>query len=242
MKKKYIYGFILIFIFWSFLHYIMNSPTIPSFFDVIKSLFLAIKEEKFLINLLSTLKIVFIGIIVSSFFGITFGVFIHRFKICRNTLEPFIMILKNIPPITLFPILLIIFGIKDISRIMIIIWVSLPPIMISMIDGLKNVDKEIVEASSLETTENNILFFVKMPLSLKSLFIGIKSGIGAGFCAIVTAEMLGANKGIGYMILYSTNTYKYSFTYAYIIIVVLIGLFFDLVFNIIIKILNWRYY
>lgn len=53
---------------------------------------------------------------------------------------------------------------------------------------------------------------------------GLKIGVGTVFITIVVAEMLGANSGLGYMILWSTNVFKYDYTYAYILIVAFIGL------------------
>lgn len=242
MKKvRYLFSIVIISLVWTMLFVLFKTPTIPRIDKVFISLINAFKDKKFLINLFSTLKIVFWGTIISVSIGFGLGILINMFSICKLLLEPTILLIRNVPPITLFPIILIMFGIKDISRIIIIVWVAMPPIMIATIDGLKNVNHEIVEACSLEANKWQTLLYVKIPMSLPNLFIGLKSSVGAGFCAIVTAEMLGANKGIGYMILYSTNTYKYSFTYAYILIVVLLGFIFDLIFNLIIKILSGRF-
>lgn len=64
---------------------------------------------------------------------------------------------------------------------------------------------------------------------------GVKIAIGSGFVAVVVAEMLGASSGLGYMVMWSTNAFKYSETYAYIIIIALTGAVFNYIMSAIIN-------
>ena len=82
----------------------------------------------------------------------------------------------------------------------------------------------IIEAAqSAGANKWQIMRLIKFPLAIPEILNGIKIGMGSGFVAIVVAEMLGASKGLGFMVLWSTNAFNYNETYAYIIIIALVG-------------------
>lgn len=154
----------------------------------------------------------------------------------RYIFNPLVELFRNVPSITLFPILLVIYGIGDFSRIFVIFWTAYPSILLSTLYGLRTIDKAVIEAAKIEgANEWQIMRYVKIPLAFSEVLNGTKIGIGSGFVAIVVAEMLGASKGLGYMVLWSTNSFKYAETYAYIIIIALVGLLFNSLMSLIIK-------
>lgn len=218
-------GMLLFISLWQLLVHVKQDPTLISVDKIFSSFINIIISEKFLINLLSTLKIIAIGIAISIIVGISLGVIMDLNIYIRNTMSPMIEIFRNIPSITLFPILLVALGIGDISRIFVIFWTSCPSILLSALYSLRNINIECIEAGrECGATETQIMFQIKLPLAFPNILNGIKIGIGSGFVAIVVAEMLGATKGIGYMVLWTTNAFKYSETYAYIIIIGLLGM------------------
>jgi NitT/TauT family transport system permease protein len=151
--------------------------------------------------------------------------------------------MRGIPAIALFPLILAVLGIVDSSRIAVIIWTAFPPVFISTVYGMQSVDKDVIGAASLDGANRiNIAVRVKIPMALCEIMNGIKIAIGTGFISVVTAEMLGANKGIGYMILWSTNAFKYSEVYAYIFVVAVMGFIMSLAMETLTKILEKRIY
>ena len=93
-------------------------------------------------------------------------------------------------------------------------------------------------ASSLDCGKLKQFFYIKYPLSLKGVFNGLQIGVGNGFVAVIVAEMLGASKGVGYMVLWATNAFQYSKAYAYILIIIILGGLFNFVINVITKKIN----
>lgn len=236
---NYFIGISLFLIFWSILSYLMDNPVIPSLDKILKSFFNVFTDRKFINNLTSTLKIVAIGIGISIVVGIIIGMINDLYKNFKEIIEPIFESLRSVPAITLFPLILCLFGIGDISRIAIIVWTAIPPIILSTTHGLQEVDKLYVEAAKVfGANRMQIMLKVKFPIALPETLNGIKIGIGTGFISVVTAEMLGASSGIGYMILWSTNSFKYSDVYAYIIIVAILGLTFNGIMSIIINIIR----
>ena len=221
---------------WQLLVVINKDPTLISAEKIGKKLLEIIVDEKFHKNLLSTLKITAIGISIAIIFGFSLGIIMSLSDTLRYIFNPLVELFRNVPSITLFPILLVIYGIGDFSRIFVIFWTAYPSILLSTLYGLRTIDKAVIEAAKIEgANEWQIMRYVKIPLAFSEVLNGTKIGIGSGFVAIVVAEMLGASKGLGYMVLWSTNSFKYAETYAYIIIIALVGLLFNSLMSLIIK-------
>lgn len=243
--SKYLFGILgiaLFIAFWQLLSVIKSDPAIVKADVIAKSFFQIVTSKGFYANLLATLKIVLIGIGIGTVVGIGLSILIDLFEPFKKTVNPLIEIFRNIPSITLFPILLVMYGIGDTARIFIIFWTATPAIIISSVFGLRSVNISIIEAAqSFGANKWTIMWRIKLPLAIPEILNGIRIGIGSGFVAIVVAEMLGASKGLGFMVLWSTNAFKYSETYAYIIIIGLIGAIVNCVMGVVIKIFERKY-
>ncbi len=217
-------GLLLLVVGWQIISMVEKNPAIPNVADIGKALYEVLSNGKFYINLLSTVKLVVIGVAMASVVGVAVAFLMSLNEKMQHIIMPVVECLRNIPAITLFPMLLVIFGIGDSSRIFVIFWTAYPSIVIQTYYGLNNIDRSIVEAAQNCGASNlQVYRYIRFPLALFDILNGVRIAIGAGFIAIVVAEMLGATKGLGYMILWCTNAFKYPETYAYIVIVALIG-------------------
>lgn len=233
MKKMNEKGVLSVF-FICFLYFlsrkIKNSPSLPHPVLLVKSAKEIFSTPAFYINVLYTMKIVGIGVLVSFVFGVCLAVICSMNKFLNDLFMPVINATKNIPSISLFPLFIVLMGIGDFPRIVIIIWNSIYPIISSTMAGLNVIDKEIVEAAeNCGAKKYQIYFYIKIPLAFTSMLNGLKISLGNGFIAIVVAEMLGATHGLGYMVLWSANTFKYSDMYIYILVIALIGFLINVV-------------
>lgn len=237
--RKYLYGLLGIALFiacWQLICYIKQDPALISAEKIAKAFVRIVSDKSFYKNLFSTLKIVLIGVSLGVTIGIVLGVLMDLSERISNTVSPLIDMLRNIPSITLFPILLVLYGIGDGARIFVIFWTACPAVVLATVHGLKSVDNSIVEAAQVfGANKLQIMRKIKLPLAMPEILNGIKIGTGSGFVAIVVAEMLGASKGLGFMVLWATNSFKYDETYAYIIIIALIGAMVNFIMNIIIN-------
>jgi ABC-type nitrate/sulfonate/bicarbonate transport system permease component len=218
--------------------FLAKNPAIPYSY----SIFIAFIKEISSINaykhIFSTLKILFFGILISFLFSQLLAFLVDNVKWCNEIICYFVDIFRNIPSIALFPLVIAILGIGDEARVFIISIISTPAMFLSTKKEFLSVDKDVLSASSLDCGRFARFFLVKYPLSINGICNGLKIGIGNGFVAVIVAEMLGASKGIGYMVLWTTNAFQYSKSYAYILIIVLLGILFNFAINIMIKIIN----
>lgn len=154
---------------------------------------------------------------------------------------PVVNATKNIPSIALFPVFIVLMGIGDAPRIFVIIWNSAYPIISSTLSGIDSINKEVVEAAqNCGANKFQMYAYIKIPLAFIRILEGLKISISNGFIAIVVAEMLGATKGLGYMIVWSTNAFQYPQMYVYILVIALIGFSINVVIEKIIRVVERR--
>ena len=230
-----------IIIIWMILHYSSGSPAIPKLSDVLEAVSKLPFNEKFTEHLWSTSKILLKGILTGATAGFILGVICDISNIAKAVINGVVHFIRGIPAIALFPLILAILGIGDESRIAVIIWTAFPPVFISTVFGMDSVSSDVIGAASLDGADRaRIAMQIKIPVAICEILNGLKIAIGTGFISVVTAEMLGANKGIGYMILWSTNAFKYSEVYAYIFVVAVMGFIMSAVVDLITKFVEKR--
>lgn len=236
MNKKSILSCFIVIILYCLLRIIKPSPSLPSLQDIFKSAVIVFASKDFYGNALYTIKIVTIGVLISLIVGAFIAIICSMSHIANSLIMPIINTTKNIPSITLFPLFIVLMGIGDIPRISIIIWNSIYPIISSTMMGLNSVDKDIIDAGkNCGANKFQIYYYIKVPLAILDILNGLKISLSNGFIAIVVAEMLGATKGLGYMILWSANSFQYPQMYVYILVIALIGFCINVVIEHIIK-------
>lgn len=186
--KKFLLGILGAILFitsWELLVIIKQDASLVGVDRITKAFIEIVAKKEFYINLFSTLKIVFIGIAIATACGIILAVIMDLSEGARYILTPLIEALRNIPSITLFPILLVLYGIGDTARIFVIFWTAFPSVIISSAYGLKNIDGSVIEAAKMDGANAfEVMRSIKFPLAMPEMLNGIKIGIGSGFVAI----------------------------------------------------------
>lgn len=236
MKKHSFFSVFIVFFTYIILKTLKKSPAIPDIFDIWKSAVSILSTADFYRHLFYTLKIVLLGVLISFCAGTLIAVLCSISNVANGFIMPIINSTKNVPSIALFPLFIVLMGIGDMPRIFVIIWNSMYPVISSTMAGLRSVDKDIIEAAqNCGANKWEVYRYIRIPLSKVGTLEGLRISLGNGFIAIVVAEMLGATKGLGYMILWSANTFKYPQMYFYILVVALIGLLINVIIDKIIK-------
>lgn len=224
LNKKGFFSIILALLLYNTAMTIKHSPSLPSLSKIFISAIGIITDNKFRSNLFYTIKIVVLGVLIAFVFGTILAILCSMHEQLYNLIMPIINSMKNIPSIALFPLFIVLMGIGDAPRIFIIVWNSAYPIISSTLAGLNSVNKDILDAAmDCGASEWQIYKYIKIPLALINILEGLKISAGNGFVAIVVAEMLGATKGLGYMVLWSANAFNYPEMYVYILVIALIG-------------------
>lgn len=168
------------------------------------------------------------GFAMGAGLGLILGVLIGLYKNLEDILNVFIGILRPIPPIAWIPVLILGFGIGEWSKIAVIAIGSFWPVLLNTVDGLKATNKDLVElATVLEKNKKQILLKIILPAAIPSIFTGFRLGVSRAWSCVVTAEMIAASSGVGYLIQYARELSKPDLMFTGVAVIGIIGLVID---------------
>lgn len=173
---------------------------------------------------LVSLKRELAGLLSSVAIGTVFGVTMARIEMARLLLRPVITFLYPMPKSALIPVLLLWFGLGDMSKIAAVFLGCLLPVVISSYNGARGVDPLLVwSARSLGASKLGVLWKIILPAALPDILSGIRMALALSWLLLVSAELLLAEKGLGFMIGYNGETGDYATMFSAIIVVIMIG-------------------
>ena len=174
-----------------------------------------------------------IGLVVAVLLGIPLGILTGWSRRAENIIDPIIQIMRPIPPLAWIPIAIMILGLTHQAAGFIIFIGAFFPVFVNTYSGVKGTDIRLVEmAKTLGANDTQILTKVVLPYSTPMMTAGIRISMGVGWMCVVAAEMFGVSKyGLGWMIPYYSNIFKYDYVFAYMLILGLIGYTMDIIFK-----------
>lgn len=202
MKNKYIHQIVLIItviVLWESLHLRMNnSILLPSFFEVLKTMFSQLQQSSFYIAIFLTLQRVTIGLLMSALVALVLAMISLQSKVVDYYVNPLVGAIKSIPNISFMIIILLWFG-SETSVFVVIFFVVFPIFYYSIKAGFSTIDPHLKDVLLLyPLTKVDELKDVYLPLSIAHLQSALSSGIGLALKVGIMAEILGqVSKGVG---------------------------------------------
>ena len=146
----------------------------------------------------------------------------------RVIVEPWIQFLRTIPPIALIPIVIVMFGIGTSAKVAIIFFAVFLTMVITIYQGVRNVDNTLIKAARVfDATDAQLFFSVIVPASVPFILTGVRLGLATALTTLVAAELTGAATGLGTMIQQAGMYFQMDVVLLGIIIIGIIGFIFD---------------
>jgi NitT/TauT family transport system permease protein len=197
---KRLYGLVVCILIW-YIFAIIIKDIIPYPHQVVLKL-IEVYPKELDHHIFASLKRLLIGLVVAIVLGVHIGIVIGLFKKIEHATLPVIYSLYPIPKAALLPIFIIIFGIGDLTKILLIIIIVIFPIIISTCDAIKNIPYEIFYISkTLSLTPTQIYKEVIIPAILPNLFTSLRIGVGTAVAVLYLSETFATVKGLGYYII-----------------------------------------
>ena len=144
---------------------------------------------------------VFSALIGAIVIGVPLGLWMGLNKWVRAVFDPLVELLRPIPPLAYLPLLVIWFGIGETTKVLLIFFSIFAPIIISSAHGVISHQKNRERAAlSLGATRLQVLQYVILPTALPHILTGVRIGLGVGWSTLVAAELVAADRGIGFMV------------------------------------------
>lgn len=120
----------------------------------------------------------------------------------RNCYSGLLEVFRHVPPLSLIPLLILWFGIGELPKTIIIVLASFFPMYLNMDDGFRRCDRKLLEVGQmLGFSPWESLWKIRLPAALPGILTGLRIGMGYSLRAIIGAEMIAADSGLGFLIL-----------------------------------------
>lgn len=175
-------------------------------------------------NTLLTLEETLLGFALSVALGVLFAMLIAYSAILRASILPPLVVLQAMPKVALAPLLLIWVGYGLPSTVVIAFLIAFFPIVLSTATGLTTVEPELIELSrSLSASEWQTLRKIRFPSALPHFFSGAKVAVTLALIGAVIGEFVGAQAGLGYMVVNYSSQLRTDVAFAAILALSLLG-------------------
>ena len=208
---------------WQIAGLLHESPALPALSRVLQTMYYYIRDGTFIRHAGASLSIILYGIGVAALVGFALGLLMFRYGALRAAVLPVVESVRGVPALTLFPLLIVLFGLGTFARVFIISWTAWPAIVLSMLNSLE-VDENIISAAQTSGASDwRIIFSIRIPMATQGLMTGLRIGVGGGWISLMAAEMLGATRGLGFFLLWSAQSFQFERVYASIIVIAAMG-------------------
>jgi NitT/TauT family transport system permease protein len=222
--KNYLYSFIVITILWYLAFSILKLPIVPSPIVVYINIF-NIFKEKISIHALYSLGRIFAGIIVSILIGLPLGFLMGYYKKVDKLLSPLIYFTYPVPKMALLPIVMLLFGLRETSKVIMIFLIVVFQIIITARDAVREIPKEAYYSlNSLGASKFQIFKHIIAPASISEVITSTRLALGTAISVLFFTETYGTRYGMGYLIMDSWMRVNYIEMYSSIVVLSIIGL------------------
>jgi NitT/TauT family transport system permease protein len=179
---------------------------LPSPLGVLQELVDMAQSGQLFVHLAASLERLLAGFLLGAAAGVVVGVLVGFFSLAEAVGQPLIAATFPIPKIALLPLLILWFGIGEASKVSVIALGVFFPMAINTYAGVREADPLLLRAAvAFGAGRWSVIKKVVLPSALPMVFAGLKLGAGTALLLLVAAEMIGADSGIGFLVLQAGN-------------------------------------
>lgn len=236
-------GSFAIILIWQFLSSFVIDPfLLPPPLKVAETLWSMIQSGVLLTDILASGRRILVGYVLGCVIGIIWGLLIGRIGWISDLSSPFLEFIRPLSPIAILPLVLVWFGIGEASKYFLVGYIATIVVLLNTVSGVLSVPKlRLRAAKCLGASERQIFFHVVLPSSIPHIVTGMRVGLGLSFMAIVAAEMIAADSGVGYSIMQARNVLQVNQIFAGLVTLSLLGIICDLGFRLTLSRISTQY-
>lgn len=219
----YVGSIIFLLILWWGLSIILQKPALPSPFIAFQALFAA-DHGQLLVHTGYSLFRVLVSLFLAIIIAVPLGLFLGKNRQWDNRFAPLIYITYPIPKVVFLPILLLLLGIGETSKIALIFLVVFYQCLVTTRDAARGIEPAyLLSMKSLGASPWDLYRHVYLPATLPQILTSLRIGIGTAMAVLFLSETFATFKGLGYMIMDAQARVHYGDLYAAIIVMGSLG-------------------
>ncbi|HBM75161.1 MAG TPA: taurine ABC transporter permease [Clostridiaceae bacterium] len=146
----------------------------------------------------------------------------------RAVFEPIIEFYRPLPPLAYYTILVLWLGIENKSKIALLFLACFAPIYVSCVSAVIKIKEDYINSAyTVGANKWQIFIYVIFPACLPDMFTGLRTALGVGYTTLVSAEMVAATSGMGWMVLDASRFLRSDIVFLGIIIMGITGILLD---------------
>jgi NitT/TauT family transport system permease protein len=157
--------------------------------------------------------------------AIPLGLLIALSALAKQIVYPPIMLMQLVPKIAVAPLFLVWLGFGLESKVLLTVLMTFFPLLLASISGFMILDDRLLYLTkSMGASSFDTFRYLRFPAALPVIFSGIKTSATIAATAAIVAEFVGANKGLGYVLLRGTSTMDIELVFAVLVVLTLVGI------------------
>jgi ABC-type nitrate/sulfonate/bicarbonate transport system permease component len=208
LAKGQFAGFISFLLLWEVFYLLLNTHTVPSPIETIVYLVKVVRIV--ILHCGVSMLRVLAAIGISLLLGVPLGILLGVNERCKSLLSPLLYFIYPMPKIAFLPVFMLLFGLGDTSKIILMIWIIIFQMILSVRDGVDQISPTHVKVmNSFCATTGQRYRYLILPAILPQIFSGLRISIGITLASLFFAENYAATYGIGYYILSAWSKMNY---------------------------------
>ena len=202
----------------------------PAPSTIIMQLVLLARTGELELHLWASLQRLFCGFLLGGIPALLLGLAMGLYRPVRIAIDPLVAATYPVPKSAILPLVLLIFGLGEMSKVVMVALGVFYPILINTVAGVRNIQPIYLDVGrNFGATGWQVFRTIALPGALPNIMAGVKLGIGMGLILIAIAEMIGAREGIGYMIWNAWQILAVDTMYVGLMVIAILGFLFNLI-------------
>ena len=221
-----------------------TTPLIlPNPYDVFMRLVSYFVNGRIWPHLFMTTQEILAGFVLGSVLGLGFGTLVSESDIARKVIMPYIIVTQALPKFALAPMLVIWFGFGMAPKVIIAALIAFFPLVENTYMGLTTTPQPQLELfRALRASRITTLLKLRIPHAVPAIFSGFRVALMLSLVGAVVAEYVGANQGLGALIIVSQGTLDTELMFVAFVILTVLGLCLDWLYGLVYKIVLVKLY
>ncbi|MNB73260.1 putative aliphatic sulfonates transport permease protein SsuC [compost metagenome] len=141
------------------------------------------------------------GFLLGGTAGLALGLFVGMHQRAEEYIDPTVQMLRTIPLLAITPLFILWFGFGELSKVLLIAMGAFFPLYVNSFLGVRNVDAKLFDvAKVLEFSQSKLIRKLLLPAAMPNILLGLRLSLSISWMVLVVAELMGADRGVGYLI------------------------------------------
>jgi ABC-type nitrate/sulfonate/bicarbonate transport system permease component len=177
-------------------------------------------------DVLPSLGRMFAGFAIAVVIGVGLGALLGRLPLLAHALNPILQFGRALPATALVPVSIVLMGIGDTPKIVLIAFVTLFPILLNTIDGVRNIDPVLMDVCrTYRLNRVQRVLHVQLPAAAPQVLAGMRIALSVAFVMMVVTELVAATSGIGFVTLQAQQSFQVPLMWSGMLLLGILGVF-----------------